>query len=316
MQVFNVAFQALALLLGLGLVGFIIIRRKILPEHVLSVLTPLVVDIALPCLVFANILSRFDPAANPGWWQLPLWWALFTASLALASVLFGYTAKSETRREFRMSLFFQNGIFIPTGLIMGFFGRDSAHLANLFLFMIFYPALFFNTYHLFYRKEGSAGGIRWGGMFNPVLLATLLAVVLVLAGAAGSVPPFVAALARELGGITIPLIMIILGGSIYLDFKRRGPLFWGEIVKFVAIKNILFPLAALGILYLTRPAFSLALLVIIQSAMPPITAVPAMIERVRGDAAAVNQFLLFSFIASIVTVPAVLLLFHRIYPLL
>lgn len=314
MQVVNITFQALALLLGLGLVGFIIVRRKILPDNILAVLTPLVVDIALPCLVFANIIAKFDPSANPGWWQLPLWWALFTACLALGSVLFGFAARRATRREFRMSLFFQNGIFIPTGLIMGLFGRDSAHLANLFLFMIFYPALFFNTYHLFYRKAGSAGGIRWDRIFNPVLLATLLAVVLVLAGAASAVPTVVAALAGDLGGITIPLVMIILGGSMYVDYKKRGTLLWGEIAKFVAIKNILFPLAALGVLYLARPPFPLALLVMIQSAMPPVTAVPAMIERVRGDTAVVNQFLLFSFIASVVTVPAVLLLFHRLYP--
>jgi len=316
MQVINITVQALAALLGLGLIGFIIVKRKILPESVLSVLTPLVIDIALPCMVFVSIVKKFDPAVNPDWWALPLWWMLFTAGLAVMTVVFGWIASADIRKEFRMSLFYQNGLFVPTGLIMGLFGRDTGLLADLFLFMILYPAFFFNTYHLFFMKRDRNGiAVAWNRVFNPVLAATMAALTVRLCGVQDFIPGFVVQIMAQVGDITIPLIMIILGGSIYIDFRKRGEPRWAEIVKFVAIKNLAFPAVTLMILYLFRPSFNIAILMLIQSAVPPVTSVPSMIERVKGNAGAVNQFLLYSFIASVVTIPAALMVFHLIYPI-
>ena len=79
MNVFIVVLESVLILLGIGFIGFWITQRKILPESALSFLSRLAIDIALPSVVFASIMVNFSPQDYPNWWQLPLWWVLFTA---------------------------------------------------------------------------------------------------------------------------------------------------------------------------------------------------------------------------------------------
>jgi malate permease and related proteins len=103
--------------------------------------------------------------------------------------------------------------------------------------------------------------------------------------------------------------MIIVGGSIFLDFKQPGRIRVLEVIKFVLIKNIIFPLATLGFLILIQPPYQIALLIMLQGAVPPITALPVFAERYQGDRGMVNQFMVASFFLSLLTVPAALMLF-------
>jgi len=114
--------------------------------------------------------------------------------------------------------------------------------------------------------------------------------------------------------MALPLIMIILGGSLYLDFKQKGKIYYREIVKFVTIKHIIFPLVFLALLILFKPVYSIALLFILQSAIPPITGTPIMTERAGGNKSISNQFVFASFIFSIITIPLIFLLFNRYFP--
>ena len=118
--------------------------------------------------------------------------------------------------------------------------------------------------------------------------------------------------------MALPLILIILGGSLYLDFRQKGKLYIGEIAKFLTIKNVVFPLACLGFLILLRSYFDIsygiALLFILQSAVPPITATPILTERGGGNKSISNQFVFASFIFSIISVPLVFWLFDNYFP--
>jgi hypothetical protein len=51
------------LLLAIGLLGFWIIKRNIIPENVLRFLAVLAIEIALPCMVFVNIIIQFSPSS-------------------------------------------------------------------------------------------------------------------------------------------------------------------------------------------------------------------------------------------------------------
>jgi malate permease and related proteins len=100
-----------------------------------------------------------------------------------------------------------------------------------------------------------------------------------------------------------------------LDFQRKGKVYSTEIVKFVLIKNLLFPLIFLGVLLVIKPSLQIALLLILQSAVPPVTALPMFTKRVGGNETLVNQFLVASFIASLVSIPLVISLFTWFFPI-
>lgn len=315
MNVFIVVLQSVLVLLGIGVVGFWITRRGIIPEHLLGFLSRLAIDIALPCMVFSSIVSNFTPQNLPDWWQLPLWWFMFTAIALVLTLLTMFLSPKETRSEFAMNLFYQNGLFFPLIIISGIFGTDSVYLPQLYIYIMLHPALFFGTYQLFFRKKSPEKPLQWHRIVNPVLIATILAVVCQLFNVRDYLPDFVKSILQILGGMALPLIMIILGGSLYLDFKQRGKFYFKEIAKFLVVKNIVFPLVFLGLLIIFKPAYGIALLFFLQSAVPPVTSTPILSERGGGNKSISTQFVFSSFIFSVLSIPGIFWLFNHYFPM-
>jgi predicted permease len=69
------------------------------------------------------------------------------------TLLFSFISNKKTKREFAISLFYQNAIFFPLAIFTGLFGDESIYISLLFIFTIFYAALFFSTYFLFFEKK-------------------------------------------------------------------------------------------------------------------------------------------------------------------
>jgi len=313
MDIFIIVLQSVLVLLGIGVIGFWIARRGIIPENVLGFLSQLALDIALPCLVFASIMANFSPSEFPNWWQLPPWWLLFTAIALVLTLITRYASDRNTRAEFSISLFYQNGIFFPLVIISGIFGTDTPFLVQLFIFIVFHPTMYFSTYHLFFKKAGAA--VRWKRVLNPVLVVTFIAIIVQLLGVKDYVPEFILSIFQILGAMALPLIIIILGGSLYLDFKQKGKFYFSEIIKFLIIKNIVFPLVFLAVLILLRPSYNIALLFILQSAVPPITGIPIVTERIGGNKSITTQFVFASFVFSLISIPAIFHLFSQFFPM-
>jgi predicted permease len=312
MNIFITTFTAVGTLLIIGILGFWLLSRRILVDNVLGPLSVLAIDIALPCLIFTNILTQFNPEKYPLWWTLPFYWIGFTIFFWIMSATSTIIAEKTTHREFRFSLFFHNGIFFPLAIIAEIFGPQSPYMVDLFLYTLFYPAFFFNTAPLFFGKK--IHSLNWPRIFNPVLVATVLAVAFTLSGAHQYVPTFITSGLALVGNMAVPLLMIILGGNIFLDMQKSGRLAIKETLKFICIKNIIFPVVTLGVLVLLHPPYYIALIIMIQSAVPPITAVPIVAEREGGDRSIVNQFMVASFGISLITLPLMILLFSRIFP--
>ena len=313
MELIIPTFESVALLLGLGMLGFWMLSRRILFGEAISFLSTLALDIALPCLVFVNIVLQFQPEDFPGWWQLPLWWLGFTVFAAAMTGLSMLAAKKGLRREFGITLFFQNGLFFPLAILTGMYGSDSPYIVYLFFFMLLFPSLFFSASHFFFGSHVKK--LDWAKIVNRVLIATILAAVIRLTGVHHYVPGFLIMGLKMIGNMALPVLMIILGGNIYIDFQNKGSLYVGEIAKFLFVKNILFPLVCLFLLLLVRPPYHVALLMILQSAVPPITAVPLFVERFGGNRNLVNQFMFTSFILSLVTIPFAIYLFGCFFTL-
>jgi len=307
MDLFTITFQSVIVLLGIGVFGFLIVQRKVVAGEALGALSSLALDLALPCLVFVNIVSSFSPQETPDWWVLPLWWVVFTGVAAILTGLFMAFSQKTTRREFAMSLFLHNGLFFPLAILTGMFGASSPYLISLFLFMMFYPAFLFNIYPFFFGKNEKKINLK--RIFNVVFISTLVALLIRVADIETYIPSAALSIFTMLGAMTVPLLMLVIGGSLSLTFQRKGKIYSGEIAKFVLLKNVLFPLVFLGVLWIIRPSYQIALLLMLQSAVPPVTALPIFTKRVGGNESIVNQFLLASFLCSLVTIPVMISLF-------
>lgn len=304
-------FESVALLLGVGALGLWIIGKRILPKEALSIMSILALDIALPSLVFVNILVNFKPSEFQTWWHLPLWWAGLTVSLGCLTAVFSLLSKPGHRREFAVSLFFQNALFFPLAILTGMFGKDSPYIVHLFFFILLFPSLLFSTAHLFFGKAQKSFVL--GKILNRVLLATIAATILRLSGTDGFIPDFVISALRLIGDMALPLLLLILGGNIYVDFKEQGEFFPAEAGTFVLVKNFILPLCILAGLMALRPPYHVALLMTLQAAVPPVTAVPILTERAGGNREIVNQFMFSSFAVSLVSIPLIMTLFGLVF---
>lgn len=313
MDLLIVSFESVATLICIGLLGFFIIARRILPLQIMDVLPTLVIDIAAPCLVFSNIIQGFDPSVQKNWWALPIYWIGFTIVTFSFTMLARFTVRKKHRSEFSAALFYQNGIFIPLAIISGMFGMKTPYLVDLFLFAIFYPAFFFNTYHLFFNGRTTAQPVNFKIIANPILLATVLAVFLKLVSISSFIPSFIVSMTSLVGKMAIPLIFIIVGGTIYIDFQKRGKLQIFEMMKFVLYKNFVLPLIILGILVLVRPDYNVALIILVVGATPPISAIPLVVERVGGNRELVNQLLIASYLSAVISIPLIVWLFAKLF---
>ena len=161
MTIFITILESVGVLLGLGILGFYIIGRRIMPGNVLVFLSPLALDIALPCLMFVSIIKNFTLENFPNWWSIPLWWIFFTILTLSLTLTTMFISRKETRREFAASLFYQNGIFFPLAIITGLYGENTPYLVVLFLFISFHPAMFFQYIPFFFFNNREKESVNW-----------------------------------------------------------------------------------------------------------------------------------------------------------
>lgn len=311
LSVFLTVLEATLILLGVGILGFYLAARKVVPEVALGALLPLVLDIALPGMVFTDIFRRFSPSARPGWALLPLWWLLFTVASWILSTLICRLIRKDLRKEFRLSLFYQNAVFFPLIILSQLFGSNSTYIVDHFLFNLFFSAFFFGTVPLFFRTPNSRGlGLQWRRVFSPMLAVTVLAVGLSLLGWKSAVPELLVEITDLLGRMALPLILIVIGGSLYLDMKSAsGKVYVRETIIFLCAKNLLYPGLTLWVITQLRVPAEVGIIILLQSAAPPLTSVPLMVQREGGNKSAASQFLIAGFLFAVLTVP----LFTGIY---
>jgi predicted permease len=192
MEIFLSVFQAVAIMFGIGIIGFAIIHKRMVDANVFGLMVPLVVDIALPCLIFFNIISKFDPDKIFKLWQFPVAWIMETIFFLILALIFSKISKINFRKEFTISLFYQNGIFFPIIILSQIYGENSYHLVNLFIFTIFYPTFFFNTYSFFYKKDITVSKKDFfKEIFNLAMIATIAGLLIKISGGDKFLPDFI-----------------------------------------------------------------------------------------------------------------------------
>ncbi|MBS3763096.1 MAG: AEC family transporter [Planctomycetes bacterium] len=308
MNVFLQTFEAVAILLSIGVLGFLLIRRHVVPTHFIKIASTLALDVALPCLVSVNILTKLNTHSSPTWWQMPLWWLGFTVWAGGLTFFTSRAVRKENRREFALGMFYQNALFFPLAILTEMFGQDSIFLVNLFLFTMFFAGFVFSTYPIVFGE--GIKQVDWRKCLHPVTLATIAAVILNLFGVGQHIPGFVVSALDMVGQMTVPLLMLVLGASIYIDFKGRGKVQTMQVAKFVAMKNFLFPLLTFGILIFVKPPYPVALILILQAAVPPITSAPILVGRENGNRSLASQFVFASFAFSLISIPLMMAMFN------
>jgi malate permease and related proteins len=256
-----------------------------------TTLTPLIVGIGTPCLIFSTFAKTSIPAGS-------------FAAVALASIsailcfaLVGAAVLRLTRlrvRAFLPTLTFPNNGNLGLPLALYAFGQEGLSYAIVFFAI--------STVGQFTVGQAiAAGAANWRGMLRmPLIYAVAL-------GAAQSVwglplPGWLIQTIALIGGMTIPLMLLMLGASLALlpveTFGLAALLAGLRIGSGVAI--------GIGIALAFSLDGSARAIVILQSAMPPGIYNYLFAQRWNTQPQEVASVVVLATLASIVSVPALL----------
>lgn len=293
----------------LGAIGFFLVRKNILGETGLDILSRLTVEVTLPLLIFCQLVKDFSFSIYPNWWLYPVLSILITAvGLALA-YFFMRPIKGQARKAQFLSLVtFQNSGYLPLVLVAALLpkGKADEMFVFLFLFLLGFNLVMwsFGTFLLTFHDNRK---FELGTLFSPPVAAVIAGLAAVFFGLNKFIPPVVIRPLNMIGECTLPLAMLVVGGA--LAAARLKDIDFNAVTLVCVLKLVVMPLAGLVIVLTLNLPGLMGLLIVMEMAVPPATSLSVIARHYKKDDLLISQGVFFGHLFSLITLP----LFLSIY---
>ena len=304
------ALESVVSVLAMIALGFGLARRAKPDERATALLSRLVMSIALPAYMVANLMGGYDRARLlallPG---LPVPFAVMLVSFGLALLVARSARVTPTRRGVFASLFaLSNTIFIGLPVNQILFGPES--LPFVLLYYIANTSLFWTIGVYGIARDAAEMGGRPAArivsveglrrVFSPPLVAFLASVALILIEV--RLPPFLLDLAKTVGAMTTPLSMIFVGITIAsVDWRKIRPDL--DLALVLGGRFVLSPLLLILAVRWTGLPLLMKSVFLIQASMPAMTQIPIVARAYGADAEYAGVMTSISTVASLLTIP-------------
>lgn len=304
MDQFFIVLHQIGIYIILLAVGYITVKTDILDETGLGRISKLVMRVLLPSFIFLNTA---EGATRAGLAQsllvLPLGAAMYLLLAGLAWLLGRvFHLEGNRRRVLYAVVMFGNIGFMGIPLLVELYPENA--LVYISLLTILDQGLFW-TLGLYCTKPvtGEKTPLSLAGLkmlINPALIAVALSTVLVLLG--WHLPEVVNTTLDKLGGASMPLALIYIGGMLCLT-DVRPVLRCGELYAMIAVKMIVLPVACYAVMRVIGVHADMAGTMAFVTGLPSITTV-AMLARQNGsDADYTVCAAMMTTVACLVTMP-------------
>jgi predicted permease len=312
------------------LVGWAVRRRGYLAADTTRVLSLFVVDVALPALVFTQMLRTVTLASLREGWFAPLLIGVLIVIAYVAGLLVApLFSNREQKNTFVFLAAIPNWIFLPLPIVETMYG--DAGVRTLLLDNVGAQLMLW-TFGVWVLHEGVTAREAWRNIAtNPGLIATALGIMVVLlvpssrdweTAAMISQSPLrigasavVQALAM-VGSMTVPVSLLAIGaqlGNLELHAHRPSRALWGVLFARLIVGPLLT--GAVGWLVLkagvTVPEVPRMVGYLIAT-MPVAISCSMFTERFGGDVSLGAQGIFYSTFFSLVTVPVIFFLIQRL----
>lgn len=296
----------------IGLVGFWGVSRGMIGELCLLTLSKLVIEVSFPCYIFTHILKNVTVESVYDLIWLPLSCvAILVLGYLVASLYLAIDKKVKEPGEFKLLVTFQNAVYIPLPIISVLFPGPEQNKIFLYLFVFNIPfsALLFSVSPHVLKKERHLE-FSWRSVFNNPVIAVLGSLVLIFTGLNRFVPHTVLSSMEMLGKITVPLVMIVTGGIIYLNSRAKVPACKSTIAKISVLKLVVVPVAVIAAVALLKVRYEIAVLLVLEACVPSASTLSLIARKEEADYKLIGATIFWSYIASIFTVPFFLSLYY------
>lgn len=301
---FSSAFIAVAKILIVALAAGIAMRRKIISDEHVKMLSMMTVRFFLPCLIFSSIIRQFHPDQFKIWPILPLSAIAMTAvGLISAKILFWGTFSQKKNMFAIASLNNAGYLVLPIGAVL-FPAEYETFKLYCFLYILGASTILWSL-GKYLITHGSETKFKISGLLTPPLIAILAGLCLVFTGARVFVPSLLLDPVELIGSATVPLATIILGamlGGISLRFSDH--IF--DAARAALIKLCIIPAVVIAVLYWTQIDKDwplLAVLLVIQASAAPAMAFILQVKHYGGDEQKVGSAMMLCYVSYIITMP-------------
>ena len=287
----------------LGAIGYFLAKKAILNRQGMDLLSHLVIEITLPAMIFSQLIQGFDFSLEPLWWTFPLIsFGITLLGLLVGGIFVKLIKDDEAKRQFLSLIAFQNAGYFPLALAAALLSPKQAQVMFIYIFLFL---LGFNlvvwSLGVHFLSCQPKKRFELGSFFSPPVLATAITLVLVGLGVNKFIPEIILRPLRLLGDSTLPLAMLVVGGSLGLIQIRRIQL--KPVALLILAKLLILPFLGLALIWRFSFPQLFSLLLIMQLAMPSATSLPLIITHYKGEDLLISQGVLFTHLFSLITVP-------------
>ncbi len=285
--------------------GFVFFRSKLITSESLRGLTGLTINLFLPCLIFSHFVKNFNFGLTADWWIYPIIGIAISGIGALVGKGILFFNKGIGRgNEFISLLAFQNCGYLPLVLVKSIFPEEVSVvlLVYIFLFMQGYNLIFWSV-GIQYLTQNNLSQVSFKKVFNPPFISLLLSVFLVGFKIHGYIPAPITRAVTLLGDCTFAAALLSLGGVLagcMGQLKNLSKIFLQNVV---IGKLIILPLITLFLLYFLHLPRLMAILIMIEAAMPSAINLSVVSFNNEPECSLVSQGVLITHILAVLTIP-------------
>lgn len=303
-------YEMLALYL-ISLLGFFVRKKGILNEHANDVLTHLLLFVTLPALILYSLDLNFSLSLFKEFvWLMAMSIYILTISIYLAMWMRKRaTLLPHQKIVYESLVIFGNQGFI--GYAVSFILFQEQGIVYLTIFNIFYLMLIW-TYgiYLFTKTKQS---IQWKLIFlNPGILSTIIGIVILSTPI--TLPLIISNVLENVGKMTIPLSMMVIGSLIAeIEFKRMAIFFKNRYLwKVVLTRLLIIPGLLLPFIFfpLSFPVLVVAILV---AGMPAAPTISLYAKKYGEDSQFASFGVLLTTLFCIISIPLLYLVITILY---
>ncbi len=300
MSFYNV-FEQILVLFFLLVVGYVARKTQVFDESMTKGLSSMLLKLALPALIIDSLQTSFSSELLKQSGQILIISVFVYAASCLIAFFFTKIVKAPKDQVgvLRFAVLFSNVGFMGYPVVQAVFGRDA----------IFYAAIYnlpFNllvfTLGILVINLGNSQGhkVHWRMFVNPALVSVLIGFILFIFSI--KLPGPVGAVVTDLGGLTTPLSMILIGALLTNSDIRQVFTDW-RVYAVSILRLLLFPL---GIWAVLRMFVSHPLLIgvpVVIAAMPVAANAAILAKEYDANPQFASQVVFISTLLSIATIP-------------
>ena len=308
MNIFSTTLNQTFFLFGLIVIGYILVKTKVLPENSASILSKLENTVFIPALVMKTFIENFTIERISVAWKLLLCSFLLTLIVIPISILVSKLATKDiyTQKIYTYGLTFSNFSFMGNAIVSSLFGDIF------FEYLIFTLALWILIYLwgvprllLFDSDKKQTFRENMKSFINPMFISMIIGMIIGLVKI--PMPNWIESIISVSASCMSPIAMLLTGVAIsFISLKDTFTNI--KIYLLCIVKLIIMPLLFIGITYFLKLPSTMYLCSLCVLAMPFGLNTIVIPSAAGKDTSVAAGLAVVSHLLSCITIPVVFMM--------